>query len=288
MSTKRKPKYRKWVVLSIILIAGVSLAAAYLMRSIPIPYESVQAKIDDISTTYKFSGNVATKNRQIVIAEKIMQISKINYQEGDKVKEGNVLLNSTTGDEIKAKINGEIINLGVEEGSQVMTGTVLMEVVDYENLKISIKVDEYDLAAVEKGQEAIVNIGAVQKELKGTISSISKEGSVLNGVTFFTAVIDLSKDASLRTGMTAEVTLQNEQALGVVTLPMTAIQFDNNNNPYVLKKDEKGTIVTTEITTGINDGVTVEIIDGVAEGETIYYTKTIATDDFRFGGRRTD
>ncbi len=288
MSTRRKPKCRKWVVISVILIAVTSSAAAYLFRTAPIHYESVQAKIDDISTSYKFSGNVATKNRQVVLSERVMQVSKINYQEGDVVKEGDVLINTTTGDEIKAKINGEIVNLSVEEGSQIMAGTVLMEVVDYDNLEIAIKVDEYDLAAVEKGQEAIVTIGAVQKELEGNLSSISKEGTVMNGVTFFTATIDLSQDTSLKTGMTAEVTLKDEQAVGVITLPMTAIQFESDNTPYVLKKDENNNIEKTEITTGINDGVTVEIKTGVAEGETIYYTKDVATNDFRFGDRERD
>jgi len=88
--------------------------------------------------------------------------------------------------------------------------------------------------------------------------------------------------------MTAEVTLTKEQVAGVVTLPMTAIQFDNNNNPYVLKKGENSTIINTEITTGINDGIIVEITNGVAEGETIYYPKIIAANDFDFGSRRAD
>lgn len=286
-NAKRKSKY-KWLVLSVILIAVAASALSYLLRSVPIPYGIAEAQTGDIVTSYKFTGNVSTKNRQTVLSEKIMQVSKLNYQEGDIVKEGDVLITSTTGDEIKSKINGEIVNLNLEEGSQVMAGAILMEIVDYENLEIKIKVDEYDLAAVEKGQKAIVTIGAVKKELEGTISSISKEGTVLNGVSFFTAIIDLSKDANLKTGMTAEVTIQKEQAVEVVTLPMDSIQFDNKNTPYVLKKDETDNVVRTEITTGINDGVTVEIKTGVTEGETIYYIKTIESNDFRFGGRRID
>ncbi|KUO61416.1 MAG: RND transporter [Gracilibacter sp. BRH_c7a] len=288
MNTKRKSKYKKWIISSVIILVLAGASATYLMRTSPLPYESVQAQIGDISNNYKFQGNVETKNRQTVLSERVMQVSKINYQEGDIVKEGDVLINSTTRDEIKAKINGEIVNLNLEEGSQVMAGTVLMEIVDYQNLEISIKVDEYDLPAVKKDQKAIVNIAAVQKVLEGTISGISKEGTVMSGVTFFPATIDLSPDSSLKIGMTAEVTLTKEQVAGVVTLPMTAIQFDNNNNPYVLKKGENSTIINTEITTGINDGIIVEITNGVAEGETIYYPKIIAANDFDFGSRRAD
>ena len=68
---------------------------------------------------------------------------------------------------------------------------------------------------------------------------MSKEGQIVNGVTFFTATIDLEKDDSVKIGMSAEVKLVNSNATGVVTLPMKAIQFDDNNSPYVLKKVKK-------------------------------------------------
>jgi len=63
----------------------------------------------------------------------------------------------------------------------------------------------------------------------------------------------------------------------VVTLPMKAIQFGSDNKPYVLKKgtNEKDAAIKTEITTGINDGATVEVKSGVLSGETILYTSAV-------------
>jgi HlyD family secretion protein len=239
----------------------------------------------DISTSYKFSGNVETKNRQTVMSEKIMQVSKIYFKEGDTVKAGDILIKTSVGEQIKAKINGEIVNLDIEEGAQVMAGKKLMSIVDYDHLQVSVKVDEYDLTAVAKDKETTVSIGGIKKELTGTISSISKEGTSGNGITFFTAIIDLAKDADLRIGMSAEVTMENESVTGVVRLPMTAIQFDEENKAYVLKKGENNTYIKTGITTGINDGTTVEIKNGVVAGETIFYTKTKAGST-GFGGMR--
>ena len=69
---------------------------------------------------------------------------------------------------------------------------------------------------------------------------------------------------------------------------MKAIQFDDNNNPYVLKKGEKNAAVKTEITTGINDGTTVEVKSGVSSEETILYTKaTKAATTTGMGASRT-
>lgn len=282
VSAKRKSMAKKWIPLGIIAIIVIGAAASFLMRPASTSYESAVAKIGDIITYNSFSGNVETKNRQTVTSEKVMQVSEIKVKEGDVVNEGAVLIKTTAGDEIKSKISGEIVNITVEENAQVMAGLKLLEVVDYNNLEIKVKVDEYDLAAVEKGKETTVKIGAINKDIKGTISSMSKEGQIVNGVTFFIATIDLEKDERLKIGMSAEVKLISNKVTGVVTLPMTVLQFDDNNKPYVLKKDEKGAGVKTEITTGINDGTTVEVKSGVLSGETIFYTKATATKGMGF------
>lgn len=287
MRNKKRSKIKKWISISVLIIVVVGIGVVLLMRPTPTIYESVIAESGDITTYYSFSGNIATKNRQTIISEKVMQISEIEIAEGDSVEEGDVLMKSTTDDEIVAKISGEIVNLNVEENAQVMTGIKLLEIVDYSDLEISVKVDEYDISAIEVGKETSVTIGAIDKELTGTISNISKEGQVLNGITFFVATIDLEPDDSLRVGMSAEVKLISDQANGVVTLPMTAIQFDDNNNPYVLKKDANDIIINTEITTGINDSSTVEVTSGITKGEDIFYPSTTATaGGFAFGGGR--
>lgn len=277
MSIKRKSKSKKWISVSIVVIILIAIVATFLMRKTPPLYENVEAKTGDITTYYSFSGNVETKNRQTVISEKVMQISEIKFKEGDKVKEGDVLITTTTGDEIKSDISGEIVNINVEENAQIMAGIKLMDIVDYNDLEINVKVDEYDLAAIETGKETTVHIGAIDKDMKGVISDISKEGQVMNGVTYFIATIDLDKDESIKIGMSAEVKLLSAKATGVVTLPMEAVQFDSDNNPYVLEKGEKKKVIRTDITTGINDGTTVEVTSGVTSGETILYTNGEAT-----------
>lgn len=277
MNTKRKSKKKKIIVTSIVIIAIAAIAASIFMRPARTSYESVDAKIGDITNYYSFTGNVETKNRQTVTSEKVTQISTINVKEGDVIEADTVLYTTSTGEEVKSKIAGEVVNINIEENSQVMGGVKLLEIVDYNNLEIKVKVDEYDIASLEQGKETTVKIGAINKDIKGTVSSMSKEGQIVNGVTFFTATIDLEKDESVKIGMSAEAKVINGNVQGVVTLPMKAIQFDDNNNAYVLKKGEKNAAIKTEITTGINDGTTVEVKSGVTSGETILYIKAAAT-----------
>ena len=286
MSYKKRSKTKKWIVISIITIV-VGIGISMLMKPAPSYYDSVEAEIGDITTYYSFSGNVETKHRQTVMSEKVMQISEIMVADGNIIAAGDVLMKTTTGDEIISKIKGEVVNLNVEENASVMAGIKLLEIVDYNDLEIKVKVDEYDISAMEIGKEATVSIGAIDKELKGTIKNISKEGLVLNGVTFFVATIDLEQDDSLRVGMSAEVKLISAEANGIVTLPMAVIQFDDNNNPYVLIKDEKGSAITTDITIGINNSITVEVTRGVSTGDTIFFPRT-ATTSMGFRGPRAN
>ncbi len=254
-----------------IIVVIIGIAISFFMRPKSIPYEKTQAKTKDITTYYHFSGNVDAKNRQVVMADSILQVSEILVKKGDVVEEGDILLRTTTGAEIKSKINGEVSHIKVKKDQQVMAGTELLEVVDYNDLQINAKVDEYDINAIREGTEVVADIGAIDKKIKGSIEDVSKEGQIENGVTFFTASIDLEEDKDVKIGMSAEVKLISDKVSDVVTLPMEAIQFDNHNKPYVLKMNDQGEIVKREIKTGIHDGTLVEIKKGVSNGETVYY-----------------
>lgn len=63
----------------------------------------------------------------------------------------------------------------MDENAQVLGGTQLMDIVDYENLQVTIKVDEYYISSIEPGQEVDVQIDSIGKTIKGVITEISRE-----------------------------------------------------------------------------------------------------------------
>lgn len=287
MGIKKKLKLAKWVATGIIAAAVTGYIAYKAMRPSTIGYKSVKAQTGDIETYYSFSGNVVSKNRQKVIAENLMRIEKIHVQKGDIVEEGSLLTTTADGVKLKSKIKGEIVNIYAEENMPITPGIEIMDIVDFDNLEVVFKVDEYDVAHLEVGKTATVRIGAIDKEFAGIINNISKEGQIMNGVTFFTAAIEIEKEDGIRTGMSAEVMLLSDNVRGAVLLPMNVIQFDERNNPYVLKLDEKKSVVKAEIITGITDGTAVEIKSGVFPGESVFYKRNIAIEDILFpeGGK---
>ncbi|WP_051827380.1 efflux RND transporter periplasmic adaptor subunit [Metabacillus indicus] len=270
MSAKKKKKKTKLVIGIVIgfVVAGAAAAPLFMPKGQAV-YKEVSAENGNLSSYYTFSGTVEAKDRKIVRSETAMQVEEIKVEEGDAVKKDDVLIETAAGEEIKAPIDGEISAVTAEENAQVMAGAELLEIVDYSDLQTSMKVDEYDLKSVKEDKEVNVIISALDQEVKGVISSISKEAANENGVAYFTAVIDLEENEDIRAGMSAEAKILNEQAADVPSLPMDAVQFDGNDNPYVLVPVKDGQPKRKYIKTGINDGVRVEVKEGLTNGEIV-------------------
>ncbi len=59
----------------------------------------------------------------------------------------------------------------------------------------------------------------------------------MNGVSFFTANISLQNDDELRVGLSAEIKALNKNETNATTISMKALQFDNENQPFVYYRD---------------------------------------------------
>lgn len=282
MDKKKRKRLRNWLIVA----AGAAIAlfvGSRLLAQKPLTYESVVAESKDITTWYSFAGNIEANSRETILSERSATIDDIFVAEGELVAEGKDLINPSSGDNPEAGMDGEVAEIYVEENQTVSPGTKLMTIVDYTDLEVSVKVDEYELSSVTAGKEVKVSVSAIDKEFTGVVESISKEGSIINGVTYFLAVVQLDFDEALKVGMSAEVTLLKDEVKNVVTLPMTAIQFNDDNSAFVLKEGAEGIAVENQITTGINDGIIVEIVSGVSDGEKILLGETAKAAGFGIG-----
>jgi len=269
-----------WSIIGVLAVAsGITLYAMPKKTN----YTEVKATTGNLATNYSFSGSVEAKNRQTVFADRSMQVKEIKVQDGDKVSTDTVLMTTVVGGEIKSKIAGEVSTIYADENAQLMPGAKLIDIVDYSDLQLKVQVDEYDLSAIAKGKDATVTIHSFNKDISGKITDVSKEGEYTNGVTNFTATISLANDSNLRVGMSAEAKVLNQSASNVVLLPMSAIQFDANNNPYVLLKDLNNPPKTVGITLGINDGVHAEIKSGVTAKDTVLVPPIVKSTGFGSG-----
>ena len=282
MSAKKKSN-KIGIVWSVTGVLLVVIVVYLIIRPKNTNMDQVTAVKGNITTYYTFSGSVEPKNQQTVYADKAMQIKTINVVVGQEVKKGDVLMTTVSGENIIAPIDGEISDSFAEINAQAMPGAKLLDIVDYSNLQLEVSVDEYDISAIAVNKSATVTINALNKDVTGTIVDISKEGIYQNGVTYFTATISLPTDPSILVGLSADAKVLNKSVTNVVTLPMTAIQFNSDNSPYVyMSNGKRKNPKKVPLTLGINDGTTVQITSGISANDVVLVPQKTAT--VTFGG----
>lgn len=256
-----------WVIVALIIAAVVYRVAARGSRS---NYTQVKASTGNITTYYSFPGTIAAINSQTLYADKAMQIKTINVTAGQSVKSGDVLMTTTAGENITAPFDGVVSALYAVQNAQQMPASQLCKVVDYTNLQLGVQIDEYDLKAISVGKASTITLNALGKNVTGKVTEIDQEGISQNGVTYFNGTVSLPVESDLRVGMTAQAQVLNQSEKNIVILPMSAIQFDDNNNSFVYMETAKNKLSQISVTLGINDGTNVQVKSGISSGDTVY------------------
>lgn len=145
-----------------------------------------------------------------------------------------------------------------------------------EKMVLAVSVDELDINSVELGQEATVELDAIENEIfTGEVTAIGDTASASGGVAKYTVSLSIPKDDRMKQGMNASATITIDSRENVVTIPVNALQEEGSKVFVYTEQDDEGNLSgEKEVTTGLSDGTTVEITDGLEEGETVYYNKT--------------
>lgn len=276
---KSKNKTIKWIVGIVVLAAVLIFFIPKLRGPREVAGDEIEVKTGNIETFYSFSGSIEAKNRQTIFSDQAMQIKEFKVAKGDLIEKDDILYRTNRGEDIKSPINGEVFEIFVEEDEQLVPGAKIIEIVDYNDLQLKVKVDEYDLKAIEKDLVANITINSLNKDVEGIVTDISKEGVYMNGVTFFDTTLSIANEGDILVGMSAEAKILNEKAEDVAILPMTSINFYDNNSAYVNIKDDK-TIEEKEIELGITNGINVEVKSGVVAGDKVFVPRSMTV---RFG-----
>lgn len=98
---------------------------------------------------------------------------------------------------------------------------------------------------------------------------MSKKATVSNNVSYFTADVTFDADDDIRSGLSAEVKYLLNGVENVVSVSMSALNYNTDNTAFVLVGGNASNAQQRNVTLGISNGTYVEIKDGLAEGETV-------------------
>lgn len=144
------------------------------------------------------------------------------------------------------------------------------------SMRITISIDETDILALEEGQDAEVVVSSVSEEVfPGSVTEISKVADTSTGVTQYSAEVTLDKAAGMLPGMTADVDVKIEGVENALIIPIDALHQTSTISyvytSYDAQAKQYGGMV--EVTTGMQNDTQVEILSGLKEGDTVYYTE---------------
>ena len=175
---------------------------------------------------------------------------------------------------IKAPASGTITSLSIEKGEMVTMGTPIATISDLEGMQVEIKVDEYTIKNVKVGDEVTIHVDALDKDYEGTLVEVDKTATIEGGVSYFNAKVNFTPDDDVKSGMSVEVKVMRVNEPDSISVSQSSLQYNDDNTAYVYMKDENGELVKVDLTLGASDGTYVQVTEGLAEGDVIYYPQS--------------
>lgn len=195
------------------------------------------------------------------------------------IKQGSLSGGSSANTTIIAQIPGTILEIPVREGDQVIqsnnfnAGTTIATIADMSKMIFEGKVDESEVGKLEEGKDIKVILGAIaEKEFPAVLTFVAPKGVEENGAVQFTIKADVAIEAhtKIRAGYSANAEIEIESKDSVLVIKEALLQFNRiTEKPFVELRQEDGTFSKKNVTTGLSDGINIEITAGVEEGDQI-------------------
>jgi len=189
------------------------------------------------------------------------------------LKEGKTSNSKQISNVVSSTMDGMTLDVPVEEGSSVIErnnfneGTSIATVADMSSLIFEGNVDESDVGKLKEGMPLNLTIGAIDNEsFEGVLEFISPKGVEEEGTVNFKIRAAIKQDEGsktfLRAGYSANADVILEQRTQVISInERDIITEDGKTYVEVVKGDQE--FERKEITTGLSDGILIEISEGL-------------------------
>ena len=206
----------------------------------------------------------------------------------DGVSKTNASASSTL---IRSTVTGLILDIPVKVGNSVILantfndGTTIATVANMNDLIFRGNIDETEVERLTTGMTMKITIGALQDlKFDARLEYISPKATDQNGANQFEikAAVNLpTSSEQIRSGYSANAEIVLAEARGVLSVPESAIEFSGNDTfVYVVKGSGKEkTYERRKVTTGLSDGINIEIRSGLKKGETVRGPKKVAGEE---------
>ncbi len=204
----------------------------------------------------------------------------------DGVSQANAKASSTL---IRSTISGVILDIPVKVGNMVILsnnfndGTTVASVANMNDLIFRGNIDETEVGQLVSNMPMKITVGALQDlKFDANLEYISPKAVESNGANQFEikAAVKLAEGGKIRSGYSANAEIVLASAVKVLSVPESAIEFSGDSTfVYIIKGEGKEkTYERTQVTTGLSDGVNIEIKKGLTDKDKVRGPEVIADD----------
>lgn len=189
------------------------------------------------------------------------------------IKDGFIETNDNNANTIiKSTIDGMILDIPVKEGNLVIesnsnnAGTTVAAVADMNDMIFEGNIDESEVGKLNFGMELILSIGAIETEkFKAVLEYISPKGHEKNGAIQFKirANLELKETFFVRAGYSANADIVLDKQEKVIAINEAALIIEKDKT-YVEVETTSQVFEKRLITTGLSDGISIEVVTGLA------------------------
>ena len=198
----------------------------------------------------------------------------------DIVKTGSTQgMGASANTEIRATVSGMVLDVPVKVGNQVIEsnnfndGTTIAILADVNKMIFEGKVDESEVGKISENLALEITVGAIEnKTFDAVLDYIAPKGIEENGAVQFEIKGTLSKKDTtfIRAGLSANASIILARADDVLTVKEALIQYDAETlMSFVEIETGDQNFERREVTLGISDGLIVEVLSGLKEGDQI-------------------
>ncbi|MCX7562357.1 efflux RND transporter periplasmic adaptor subunit [Xanthomonadaceae bacterium XH05] len=253
--------------------------------------DSLKAQLSERQATLELARATHTRNQSVaergLIAREVLDTSAAQLKQAEaqivslraQLKEAQSTLDGNIANlgysRIYAPIAGTVVSLTALEGQTLnanQTAPTILRVADLDTMTVTAQVAEADIVRIQTGMSAwFTTLGQPDRRWQGEVRQIQPTPDIVNEVVLYKVLIDVdNSDGALLPDMTAQVFFTVSEARGVVTVPIAAVFSppQSRGQSFVRVPGPEGT-PPRPVQTGLRDREKVEIVSGLAEGDTV-------------------
>lgn len=190
----------------------------------------------------------------------------------DKAKASMAELQQKLNDAVlEAPIDGIISKVNVKIGETVTVGgDTVVSLIGASKFQIDVDIPEADIGKVRLGNPVKISLDAFPEEAwPGQVAEMEPAETLIEGVVYYGVTVIFDKiDERVKSGMSADVTIETDRKENVISVPYRAIVYKEGKKMVRILEGKE--MREVEVETGLKGSEgEIEIVSGINEGDKV-------------------